>query len=556
MATYNGNGGNNTYNGTNGNDVIRGYGGNDTLKGADGNDFIDGGTGNDNLIGGRGDDTVYGGGGTDVVNGWGGNDYLRVLGATGLTGIYGQQGDDTLVGSVPGGGQIHMGGGTGNDTLILDVTNTSGHQGHHVYGNAGADIFHITNTSAANSPILGRIDDFDASQDEIWIDGHRTIWFENNRAKVDMPSGAKVVEYLGQQWLKIGNTVLYALEGARDGGTEQHFSPFPTNIGALPTRNFIDQQNFVQYRFYETRTLNVVDTSAPNITGTSGDDLIEEYRVDRHTENGHTQTGFANSNINAGAGRDVVNAGKGDDTVRGGDGHDSIAGGMDEDSLFGDAGNDRLYGGSENDYLNGGDGNDLLYGGTGNDKIIGGRGNDRAWGSEGNDMLSGWGGNDKLYGQNGNDRLYGNQGNDRLYGQNGNDKLYGSTGNDYLDGGNNTDVINGGAGRDTMKGGGGNDTFEFKSGDLIDWDPYIGTTAAKHQTIDVITDFKIGQDTILFNNFNGVSDRGDLGASKYFDGSNQYFQVWVRGTNEQVLVDVAEGTSWGQFFTDANFDFA
>ena len=460
------------------------------------------------------------------------------------------------MGSVPGSGQIHMGGSEGNDTLIMDVTNNSGHQGHHVYGGTGADIFHITNVANANSPILGRIDDFDASQDEIWIDGHRTIWFENNKAKVSLPSNAKVVEYLGQQWLKVGNNVLYALEGARDGGTEQHFSPVPGNINALPTKSFINQQNFVEYRFYENRTLNVVDTSEPNITGTSGDDLIEEYRVDRHTESGHTQTGFANSNINAGAGRDVVNAGKGDDTVRGGDGNDSIAGGMDEDSLFGDKGNDRIWGGSEDDYINGGDGNDNLYGGTGADSIIGGKGNDRAWGGEGNDVLNGWGGNDRLWGQNGDDRIYAQQGNDSLYGQNGDDRLFASSGNDYLDGGNNNDTLNGGSGRDTMKGGNGNDTFEFRTGDLIDWDPFINTSAVKHETIDVITDFRLGQDRILFNNFAGVDDRGDLGASRYFDGTNQYFQVWVRGTNEQVLVDVADGTTWGQFFNDNNFDFA
>ena len=313
---------------------------------------IHGTSSGDTLHGTSGNDSIYGYGGEDVLDGWAGDDYIESFGATGLANINGQRGDDTLVGSVPGSGQLHMRGASGDDVIRMDVTNTSGHQGHHAYGGLGSDTFEFINVAAAVSPILGRIDDFDLWQDEIWIEGVQIDLY-------NLPEGVDVVTYLGQQWLRIGDTVIYALEGARDGGAERHFSEMPADIGALTPVEFIDQKNFVPLPEYQASLsgLTLVETKDATFVGTSAADLIEGDKIDQ--------------TIDGGDGNDVINAGKGHDSVDGGAGNDHIAGGVDDDTIQGGVGDDMLWGGSENDSLIGGDGNDYIEGGTGGDVIYG-----------------------------------------------------------------------------------------------------------------------------------------------------------------------------------------
>ena len=348
--------------GTNQNNILFGTDGNDSIYGNEGDDTLLGEAGNDLLVGGVGNDLIIGGGGADTLNGWAGNDTLIAHGSTGTLGgiLSGDTGDDYLEARKTGYGQYHMFGGEGNDTLVMDVTNTGlywGHQGHHAFGRKGADKFVFTNIDSSIYNILGRIDDFDASRDSIWIDGQ----------EIDLnapPPNVRIVEYNGQQWIQIGSHILYALEGARliNGIEEVHFTPFPTDISSLPEVDYIDQVNFVPYDLYQAHeasgSLNAIDSNAAAISGTGRADLITADK--------------ASSSISGLDGNDVVNAGKGHDTVRGGDGDDSIAGGMDMDLLFGDEGNDHIFGGSENDTLNGGAGADEMFGGTGNDMLIGG----------------------------------------------------------------------------------------------------------------------------------------------------------------------------------------
>ena len=313
---------------------------------------INGTSGGDTLQGTSGSDTIIGHGGPDVLDGFAGDDYVESLGASGLTDINGQRGDDTLVGSVPGSGQIHMRGASGDDLIRMDVTNTSGHQGHHVYGGLDADTFEFLNTADAASPILGRIDDFDYWQDEIWIEGAQLDLY-------NLPTGVDVVMYLGQQWLRIGDNIIYALEGARDAGAERHFSELPADIAAMVPVEFVDQKNFVPLPEYQSDlpNLTLLETQNTNIAGTSGNDLIEAWRHD--------------TVIDGGNGNDVINGSKGHDSVMGGLGDDMIAGGVDNDTLEGGLGDDMLWGGSEDDWLDGGEGSDSLDGGTGSDVLLG-----------------------------------------------------------------------------------------------------------------------------------------------------------------------------------------
>ncbi|WP_417280549.1 calcium-binding protein [Celeribacter sp.] len=346
------------------------------------------------LTGGRGDDVINGDNmGSVWLGGYAGDDVLSALNSSGMSGLWGNRGDDILIGSVPGEGQIHMGGAEGNDRLIMDVTNESGFQGHHVYGGKGADSFEFVNTGDANAPILGRIDDFDASQDSIWIDGNEIDLY-------NLPEGVELVMYQDQFWLKIGDNILYGLEGARDGGEERHFAAFPEDLDALERVEFVDHVNYVPFELFadEVEELNALYASHAGVAqGTDGNDWIYDSNLDRFDADGN-QTATADGVLSGGAGDDVIEGGKGDDRISGGMGDDLIAGGQDNDRIYAGDGHDQVWGGSEDDFVNGGLGDDLIHGGSGEDHLVGAAGNDQIWGDGGNDRIAGHSGNDVLHG--------------------------------------------------------------------------------------------------------------------------------------------------------------
>ncbi|MDX2213845.1 MAG: right-handed parallel beta-helix repeat-containing protein [Oculatellaceae cyanobacterium bins.114] len=76
------------------------------------------------------------------------------------------------------------------------------------------------------------------------------------------------------------------------------------------------------------------------------------------------------------------------------------------------------------------------------------------------------------------DWIDGSRSNDQIVGDQGNDRLLGGQGNDFLVGQNGDDILIGGLGNDRLIGGAGKDIFGLKRG----------------EGLDVITDFKIGQD--------------------------------------------------------------
>mgnify|MGYP005989082265 CR=1 FL=1 len=469
-----------------------------------------------------GDDVIHGDGGSDWIRGWGGDDLLTAMDATGEAGLWGNRGDDTLIGRVAGHGQIHMSGAEGNDHIVMDVTNDVGLQGHHVYGGKGADKFEFTNVADANVPIIGRIDDFDASQDSIWIDGNEIDLF-------NLPNGVDVVEYQDQFWLKIGDNVLYALEGARDGGDERHFPLWPEEVDALKVVTFADHVNHVPFELFEDEVeeLNALYARGVETNGTSGDDWIYDSQLNRYNSDGEL-THSADSMIHGGAGNDVIEAGKGNDYASGGSGNDFIAGGQDSDHLFGNTGDDEIWGGSENDWVSGGSGNDTLHGGSGNDILYG-----------------------KLH----NDILYGDSGNDALYGGHGDDRLSGDSGNDRVFGGLGDDTVRGGMGRDTMNGGAGSDVFEIHDGDLVKWADTSGTMNDRIDDLDIIQDFDIGQDILSFENQHDVNDMSDLKIWKVEIDQNVMFMLQIPSTNERLLVDVHDDTDWDDMMDEANYDF-
>jgi Ca2+-binding RTX toxin-like protein len=113
MAIKRGTAGSDKITGTSSADDLYGLGGADSLSGGGGNDRLWGGSGIDALFGGDGADQIYGEGSGDYMSGGNGNDYLH--GGSGNDRLRGDAGNDILNGA---GGENDLAGGAGSDTLI------------------------------------------------------------------------------------------------------------------------------------------------------------------------------------------------------------------------------------------------------------------------------------------------------------------------------------------------------------------------------------------------------------------------------------------------------
>jgi Ca2+-binding RTX toxin-like protein len=471
--------------------TITGTSGDDQISGTSGNDYITSTGGHDMANGGAGDDYLYFRGDGGEISGGVGNDILDAgqSAANALSTVH---------------QAYHFYAGPGDDLMRMDLTNKEawGHQGFHSYGGIGNDTFSLLNVKAAEADMVIRLDDFNATRDQLVVEGQVIDL-------ASVPAGMRVVSYLGQQWLHInndtsvGNTdplkgdIMVCLDGARQmpADEEVHFSPFPDDADALPAAAFTND-NYVPYDLYAAReaTLKVIASGSSSVTGTEGADYIYGYKD-------QSLTGGMTSTVSALGGDDVVEAGSGHDTVNGGAGNDLLSGGLDKDILLGGTGNDLLLGGSEDDRLEGQSGNDTLKGGRGFDEAVfsGAKANytittsggvttvvdTRTGTPDGTDTVSGverlvfadqvvdLGGTGTpspiaLVGGSGNDTLNGGAGVDEIYGRNGFDALNGMGGNDKLFGENGDDRLDGGAGDDAMVGGLGHDTYVVDStGDTV-----------------------------------------------------------------------------------------
>lgn len=182
---------------------------------------------------------------------------------------------------------------------------------------------------------------------------------------------------------------------------------------------------------------------------------------------------------------DYIMGRKGSDVMFGGNGNDWLYGRQGDDALIGGNGHDRLFGGNGEDFLRGDRGNDLLKGGGGDDILEGGAGNDRLFGGAGNDRIDGGDGNDRIHGGDGDDFISMGAGDDIIRGGRGNDVVEGGEGNDIIYGGQGDDILQAGSGSDVLIGGSGADVFFFFAGN-DDGD-------------DIVKDFELGVDTLLFN---------------------------------------------------------
>ena len=224
---------------------------------------------------------------------------------------------------------------------------------------------------------------------------------------------------------------------------------------------------------------------------------------------------------------------------------DELTGG--DDTLEGGPGNDTLVGGIGNDILSGGTGADLLDGGDGHDELTGGPGDDYLHGGGGADGLDGGSGADWLEGGAGSDALEGGDGDDILIGDNfpafliyeepvpaalneqsmsddpGEIELISYLpfgGDDTLSGGAGSDLLDGGYGNDELSGGPGADIFVF----------------AYDSGYDVITDFRIDEDSIDLSAFDGIDTIDDLNLQQ--QGDDLVIDLLAHGGGEITLQDV------------------
>ncbi len=224
---------------------------------------------------------------------------------------------------------------------------------------------------------------------------------------------------------------------------------------------------------------------------------------------------------------------------------DELTGG--DDTLEGGPGNDTLVGGIGNDILSGGTGADLLDGGDGHDELTGGPGDDYLHGGGGADGLDGGSGADWLEGGAGSDALEGGDGDDILIGDNfpafliyeepvpaalneqsmsddpGEIELISylpSGGDDTLSGGAGNDLLDGGYGNDELSGGPGADVFVF----------------AYDSGYDVITDFRIDEDSIDLSALDGIDTIDDLNLQQ--QGDDLVIDLLANGGGEITLQDV------------------
>ncbi|AQS47730.1 hypothetical protein BMG03_07905 [Thioclava nitratireducens] len=167
--------GNDTLLGGSGNDTLTGNDGNDSLDGGANNDWLEGGIGHDTLIGGTGNDRLIGGAGSDSLDGGAGADTLE--GGTGNDTLHGGAGGDVLSGGTgmdyvdysdsASAVNINLGAGTatGGDATGDTLSGVDG-----IYGSAGNDTL-IGFDGASSDPTDGYTNVFYGNGGDDYIDG-------------------------------------------------------------------------------------------------------------------------------------------------------------------------------------------------------------------------------------------------------------------------------------------------------------------------------------------------------------------------------------------------
>lgn len=552
--------------------VITGGNGADILTGTSADDSFFGLGGDDIMLASEGADAYDGGAGVDTVSyaqapkavgvnmspwampedkdrptGWGlgdtfsgveavtlsaGDDYLQGPGGTGTLTVHGGDGNDTIWSLMAAGGTAYLFGDAGDDTLVgsaaIDVMD-----GGALEGSLGNSVSYYTSGAAVTASLGNQSLNTGDAAGDTYLHMQHLIGTHYNDVLYGIDDGLEN-QLQGQD----GNDVLYAADKSSGGttvfigggGADKFYG-----AGGASRSYFIDYETVSDDPALQGVGVKVDLLNAALNTGAAAGD--EYHNIT--SADGVMHTGLAGStnddelwadNGDNGILGDPVEAGYGAggaDVIHGRDGNDNIAG---NDGGVGTAdGGDTLYGDAGDDILYGGFGVDRLYGGTGGDRFAYKHAGDST--SSGYDIIFDFAtGSDSIvfdgitpssvsivrsgadsfvfanvpggalqiassgHDVNGSDLtglgsvgvyMVGDAAGNTLIGSGNNDTLDGSGGGDSLNGGAGVDLIYGGAVADALWGGSGADRFF-----------YGAASDSSVSAADTIFDFVAGVDKI------------------------------------------------------------
>jgi len=445
-------------------------------------DNLTGGAGADNFTSSAGNDSIYGGAGNDIINAGSGRDYIEagdgndqitvtadsdfeVSGGTET--VDGGAGSDTLtfqsnaahdISSAELGNvknvefiEIHADAEEKQSTIGLSDTVLSNNGGSiTILGNshAHADSDHKIDGAAVGTGTIRFIPKGDTTgKNDTFIGGAGDDTLQIGFSTATAPGGTGVAAELEATDVFTGN-----------GGTDViEYWNVGDNLAANPTEGQGDITAAIDFdNITGVEKIVVMDSDGPGTRGTA-DPITTSIAALTATTTKMPATFEYDGSIIADAAddqdfnyNDATSADNDalttDFTITTGAGDDSVGGSGGDDTITTGSGADVVFGGGRSDTIDGGAGDDTLYGGD-------------------ETALTGGG--------------------DSILGGSGADIIDGDAGADTILGGDGADIITGGTGADIMTGGSGADVFTL-----------VGATESGGSSIDTITDFTTGSDTI------------------------------------------------------------
>ena len=440
------------------------------IYGDNGNDSIQNVASNVTIWGGHDNDTIWSvkheseTPASNSIFGGPGNDFVAVQDTQST--IYGGKGNDFLLTQ---GTKNIIYGDAGNDSVVIDAIAT----GNSIYGGLGDDLIFIESGAKKNKFFYTSGDGNDTiynfgASDSLTVSGKFSTVKSGSDIKVKVGKGSILLVGATDKKIYINGNILN--DEPISSGT---FTPIP--YPTLPSA-----------------------PESPLISGTSGDDRIENFR--------------SNVMINSGKSNDsIMNGGFWDHRDNDGGSNVTIDGGADNDLIYNDGSNVTIDGSAGNDSIsNGGywiwnhdyDFVSTITRNEGGTQVI-------IDGGAGNDSINNYGTNSTIDGGAGNDSIY-NGDSYEIYPASG-VKINGGTGNDFIDiDKGNYVTISGGAGNDIISlyyyarnnlivynDGDGNDSIKgFDSDDTLQIGGGTGTYFSKRSGDDLIVTVGKGKITL------------------------------------------------------------
>lgn len=289
-----------------GDDTVRGGAGDDYIDGGDGDDFLTTGLGRDTLMGGDGNDTLMNSDGDDSLVGGAGNDSIIATGGNDT--LEGGSGNDTLDG---GADDDSITGGDGDDLIFTGTGNDFAD------GGEGSDTFSFADAFGNDTIVGGETGTDNDVIDLSNVTGPVTVTFTDEEDGT-ITDGTDTIAFT-----EIEQIILTDSNDSVDGSIT-HDGIFGDAPGIIVDGRG-GNDTIIGGRGGDTIEGGAGDDS---IDGDYGDDSLSGG-ADNDTLTG----GSGNDTLEGGAGNDVIDAGIEDDTLDGGTGNDSLTGG-DGNDLF------------------------------------------------------------------------------------------------------------------------------------------------------------------------------------------------------------------------------